>query len=181
MNKSIYLLLTVSIVCVNWITLDAKPFHLKRVASDNGNKLLDINHDDQYSDYDEVKRIFQEGSINDQQPTKTTSPMATTTQKPTTESDKEEIEESAVDDSDDQSSCSGGGAIFTYTIRGDDIDGDGHMESNNHDDDMLADDYDFNPVYSWFGREDSYHRRPSKPYRKPSRNTWYSRYDSFPF
>ncbi|XP_018651201.1 hypothetical protein Smp_063330 [Schistosoma mansoni] len=182
MNKSIYVLITISIVCVNWITLDAKPVHLKSETSESGDELLDINKDDQYSDYDELKRIFQEGSINDRQPTKTTPSMATTTQRPITESDKEDNEEPIVDDSDDQSPCSYGGTVFTYTIHGD-IDGNDHMESNSHDEDdyMPADDYDFHPIYSWLGRDDSFHQRPRKPYHKPTRNTWYSRYDTFPF
>ncbi|CAH8495726.1 unnamed protein product [Schistosoma turkestanicum] len=193
MNKSAYTLFLIFIIYVNWTILDAKPYQLKRDASDEesvDDSSIGNNDDDHFTDYDEIRRIFQEGSINGRQSTETTSAMSTTTTttptptlKPTGESDKEEIEELPEEDSDDQSPCSGGGTIFTYTIHGDDIDGDGQVEFSNHDEDndMSGDDYDFYPMYPWFGREQFHHQRPRKPFHKPTRNTWYSRYDHFPF
>ncbi|CAH8527350.1 unnamed protein product [Heterobilharzia americana] len=120
MNTIICSTLIIFIICARWTTIDAKPFRGKRYASDEKDDnvyILDDN-DDQLTGYDEIKRLFEEGSVDNKQPSKTTPPMLTTT---TTESERErnDIE---LEELDDETPCSGGGAIFTYTIHNSDDD-----------------------------------------------------------
>nr|CAX75833.1 hypothetical protein [Schistosoma japonicum] len=176
MNTFIYSLFIMYIIGVNWINVEAKPFHI------SGNYHEDTESN-QHTSYEEIRRMFQDDSMEDRQPTDTTSSMMTTTEGPTVEMDRDD---NAVDDqSDDQSPCVGGGAVFTYTIHSDDGDGVGQIEFDSHGDenDVFIDDNDFFPLLSWSERDDyDFHRRqPRRPYRKPTRNSWHSRYDSFPF